>query len=60
MTNLNLGGKIQVGDLHFEGLEIVNAKNAVVAAVRLTRAARGQAAASTQSGAGATNTSAAE
>lgn len=61
VTNLNLGGKIQVGDLHFEGLEIVNAKNAVVAAVRLTRAARGQAAAaSTQPGAGAAGTSATE
>lgn len=44
VTKLNLGDTIQIGDLHFEGLEIVNAKNAVVAAVRLTRAARGQAA----------------
>ena len=32
---------MQVGDLHFEGLEIMNAKNAVVCAVKLTRAARG-------------------
>lgn len=45
VSRLKLGQKIQIGDLHFEGLEIVNAKNAVVAAVRLTRAARGQAAA---------------
>lgn len=42
---LNLGDKLQIGDLHFDGLEIMNAKNAVVAAVRLTRAARGLASA---------------
>ena len=35
---------MQVGALSFEGLEIMNAKNAVVCAVRLTRAARGAAA----------------
>ena len=33
-----------VGDIHIEGLELVNAKNAVVCAVQLTRAARGAAA----------------
>ena len=41
VDNLGLGQSLQVGDLHFEGLELVNAKNAVVCAVQLTRAARG-------------------
>ncbi len=41
VTNLGLGKTIQVGALRFEGLEIMNAKNAVVCAVKLTRAARG-------------------
>lgn len=41
VDNLGLGKTMQVGDLHFEGLELVNAKNAVVCAVQLTRAARG-------------------
>ncbi len=45
VDNLGLGKTLQVGDLHFEGLELVNAKNAVVCAVQLTRAARGAAAA---------------
>ena len=44
VTNLGLGQAIAVGDLHFEGLEMMNAKNAVVCAVKLTRAARGAAA----------------
>ena len=44
VDNLGLGKSIQVGDLHFEGLELINAKNAVVCAVQLTRAARGAAA----------------
>lgn len=43
VDNLGLGKSIQVGDLHFEGLELVNAKNAVVCSVQLTRAARGAA-----------------
>lgn len=43
VDNLGLGKSLQVGDLHFEGLELVNAKNAVVCAVQLTRAARGAA-----------------
>ncbi|MBS7410838.1 MAG: 50S ribosomal protein L25 [Candidatus Limisoma sp.] len=38
---LELGKTIQIGDLHYDGLELVNAKNAVVCAVQLTRAARG-------------------
>ena len=41
VDKLGLGQSMQVGDLHFEGLELVNAKNAVVCAVQLTRAARG-------------------
>ncbi|WP_290448225.1 50S ribosomal protein L25/general stress protein Ctc [uncultured Muribaculum sp.] len=44
IDNLGLGKTLQVGDLHYEGLELVNAKNAVVCAVQLTRAARGAAA----------------
>lgn len=41
VTTLGLGKTIQVGALHFDGLELMNAKNAVVCAVKLTRAARG-------------------
>ena len=41
VDHLGLGKTMQVGELHFEGLEVVNAKNAVVCAVQLTRAARG-------------------
>lgn len=44
VDNLALGKTLQIGDLHFEGLELMNAKNAVVCAVQLTRAARGAAA----------------
>lgn len=44
VENLELGKTIQVGAVHFDGLEVMNAKNAVVCAVRLTRAARGAAA----------------
>lgn len=45
VDDLDLGRTLQIGDLHFEGLELMNAKNAVVCAVQLTRAARGAAAA---------------
>lgn len=41
VDHLGLGKTLQIGDLHFEGLELMNAKNAVVCAVQLTRAARG-------------------
>jgi large subunit ribosomal protein L25 len=44
VEKLELGKSIQVGELQFEGLEILNAKNAVVCRVQLTRAARGAAA----------------
>ena len=46
VEKLGLGKAIQVGDLHFDGLELVNARNAVVCSVKLTRAARGLEAAS--------------
>ncbi len=45
VSHLGLGKTIKVGELNFEGLEILNAKDAVVCAVKLTRAARGAAAA---------------
>ena len=41
VDHLGLGKSLAVGDLHYEGLELMNAKNAVVCAVQLTRAARG-------------------
>ncbi|MDR1344165.1 MAG: 50S ribosomal protein L25/general stress protein Ctc [Tannerellaceae bacterium] len=46
ITSLGLGKTIQIGTLHFDNIELVNAKNAVVCAVKLTRAARGAAATS--------------
>lgn len=45
VDTLGLGKSLQIGDLHYDGLELMNAKNAVVCAVQLTRAARGAAAA---------------
>lgn len=44
VQKLGLGKTIQVGELVFEGLELLNSKNNVVCAVKLTRAARGAAA----------------
>ena len=41
VDNLGLGKSYAVGDLKFDKLELINAKNAVVCAVQLTRAARG-------------------
>ncbi len=41
VDHLGLGKTLQIGELHFDGLELMNAKNAVVCAVQLTRAARG-------------------
>lgn len=41
VTPLGLGKTIKVGELHYDGLELMNAKAAVVCAVKLTRAARG-------------------
>ena len=44
VTPLGLGKSIQVGKISVENLEILNNKNAVIAQVKLTRAARGAAA----------------
>ena len=44
VSELGLGKSIQVAKVAVENLEILNAKNAVVAQVKLTRAARGAAA----------------
>jgi large subunit ribosomal protein L25 len=41
IENLSLGKTIQVGQLAFDNLEILNVKDNVVAAVKVTRAARG-------------------
>ena len=41
VTSLGLGKTIKVGELNYEGLELLNVKEAVVCAVKLTRAARG-------------------
>ncbi len=41
VSHLGLGKTIKVGELNFENLELLNAKEAVVCAVKLTRAARG-------------------
>mgnify|MGYP000514831900 FL=1 len=41
VTSLGLGKTIKVGELNYEGLQILNAKEAIVCAVKLTRAARG-------------------
>ena len=41
VSSLGLGKTIQVGELNFPGLELLNSKNVVVCAVKLTRAARG-------------------
>ncbi|MDR0894108.1 MAG: 50S ribosomal protein L25/general stress protein Ctc [Prevotellaceae bacterium] len=45
VAHLGLGKTVKVGELKYEGLELMNAKEAVVCAVKLTRAARGAAAA---------------
>lgn len=44
IDNIKLGQSLKVGELHYEGIELMNSKNAVVCAVQLTRAARGAAA----------------
>ena len=43
VTSVGLGKSVQVGKLQVKDLEILNNKNAVVAQVKLTRAARGAA-----------------
>ena len=37
VTNLKLGKSIKVGDLNFEGLELINPKQSVVCFVKATR-----------------------
>ena len=44
VTNLGLGKAMKVGELSYEGLEIITSKEVVVCAVRMTRAARAAAA----------------
>lgn len=46
VAHLELGKTVKVGELSYENLELLNAKDAVVCTVKLTRAARGAAAAS--------------
>lgn len=50
VSKLRLGKTIQVGELSFENLEILNAKNAVVCAVRVTRTSRSAAGAMQEEG----------
>ncbi len=50
VTSLGLGKSIQVGAVKVDKLELLNAKNAVVTQVKLTRAARGAAAAAAKKG----------
>lgn len=45
VTQLGLGKTIKVGELHFEGLELVTSKEVVVCQVRMTRGAMAAAAA---------------
>ncbi|MDR0541556.1 MAG: 50S ribosomal protein L25/general stress protein Ctc [Dysgonamonadaceae bacterium] len=40
IENLGLGKTIQVGNIHFDNLELLNGKDNVVAAVKLTRASK--------------------
>ncbi|MGL4993980.1 MAG: 50S ribosomal protein L25/general stress protein Ctc [Bacteroidales bacterium] len=50
VSDLGLGKTVQVGQLSYENLELVNSKMAVVCAVKLTRAARGMMAAAAKKG----------
>ena len=45
IDNLGLGKTLQVGELHFEGLELVTSKEVVVCQVKMTRGARSAASA---------------
>ena len=49
VSHLGLVKTVKVGELSYEGLELLNAKEAVVCAVKLTRAARGAQAAAANS-----------
>ena len=48
VTALQLGKTIKAGDLHYEGLEMVTAKEVIVCAVKMTRAAAAAAAAAAE------------
>jgi large subunit ribosomal protein L25 len=48
IENLGLGKTIQVGNLNFDNLELLNAKDNVVAGVKATRATKGTATAATK------------
>jgi ribosomal protein L25, Ctc-form len=50
VTSLGLGKTMQVGSLNFENIEIITSKQAIVCAVKLTRVARGLAAAAAKEG----------
>jgi large subunit ribosomal protein L25 len=50
---LGLGKTIKVGELSYENIELTDAKNSVVCAIKLTRAAKGGA---TEEGAAAAKT----
>jgi len=43
ISELNLGKSIKVADVSFENLQVLNAKNTVIASVKLTRASKGTA-----------------
>jgi len=43
VDNIGLGQSVKVGQLNFENIELLDQRNVVVAAVKLTRAAKGQA-----------------
>ena len=45
VTSLQLGKSIKVGELSFDGLELVTPKEVIVCTVKMTRAAMGAAAA---------------
>lgn len=50
VKNLGLGKSIKVGELSFEGLELVTPKEVIVCSVKMTRAAMGAAAAAAKQG----------
>ena len=50
VTNLQLGKTMQVGTLNFPNLEIITNKQSIVCAIKLTRVARGLAAAAAKDG----------
>ena len=56
VSDLGLGRSIQVGELSYENLELLNSKNSVVVQVKLTRAARAAAQSGTPEGGEATET----